>query len=101
MAKTKRPDLVERENIIELLTDQEVASVSSVQAAAKLAEGDEFIDLEKLHQGVGRADGVRLHMGSVLARKAVREQTWTRIVAMLSGPNEPEKSQSSRSARRR
>jgi len=81
---TQQTDLVRRESIIELLTDEEVSSVSTVESEVKLDEGDEFLDLERLDKGVERADGVLVHMGSVLARKAVRDDTWGRIVELLS-----------------
>jgi hypothetical protein len=85
--KQEKAVLVQREAIIELLTDDEVSKVSAVEAAARLDEGDEFVDLDMLDRGIQRADGVPVHMGSVLARKVVHEQTWSRIAKVLNDPD--------------
>lgn len=82
----KRTGFVLRDNIVEMLTDDEVSKVSTSETAVRLAEGEEFIDLEKLEQGVLRADGVRIHVGSALPRKAVHEKTWRKIVKLLAAP---------------
>jgi hypothetical protein len=58
--------------------------VSTAETAAKLAEGEEYIDLEALDRGVRVADGASSPMGRVLPRKAVSESTWTDIVTSLA-----------------
>ena len=87
MKKKEKTARLQREAIIELLSDDEVSKVSTAETAARLDEGDEFVDLDGLSHGIQRADGVPVHMGSVLARKVVHEQTWSRIAELLGVPN--------------
>ena len=72
-----------RESVLELLSDEEVARVSTAETAARLLDGDEYLDLEHLARGVRRAPGAVPPMGSVLPRKAVHETTWSKILAEL------------------
>ena len=77
---------VTRDSILKLLSDDEVARVSTAETAVNLASGDEYIDLERLDKGGKRAAGkadASSPMGHVLPRKAVREATWAAIVALL------------------
>ncbi len=67
--------------VLGLLSDDEVANVSTAETATALAHGEEFLDLQSLDQGVKRARGTIAAMGRVLPRKAVHETTWTRILA--------------------
>lgn len=78
--------MVQRKTILALLSDEETSKVSASEGALRLSEGEEFVNLEQLEQGVLRADGVSLDMGRVLARKAVQERTWQRIVELLGSP---------------
>jgi hypothetical protein len=73
-----------RETVLRLLSDAEVASVSTAETAVALADGDEYLDLQALDQGVKRARGPAVPMGSILPKKAVHETTWTKILAELS-----------------
>jgi hypothetical protein len=75
-----------RESILKLLSDEEVARVSSGETAARLLEGDEYLDLEHLAYGVRRAPGTITPMGSMLPRKAVHDSTWSKILAQLEPP---------------
>ncbi len=79
-----REGLVRRESIIELLSDDEVAKVSTAEGSGHLSHGDEFIDLSRLDRGVRQADGVVIPMANVLPRAAVDEQTWAKIVELLA-----------------
>lgn len=72
-----------RNSILNLLSNAEVARVSTAETAAHLLEGDEYIDLSQLEQGVKRAGGPPSPLGSVLPRKAVHEDTWSKIVTQL------------------
>jgi len=83
MTKAERINYATRDLILEFLSDEEVARVSTSETAARLSEGDEYIDLAALPQGVQRADGVAPVMGHILPRKAVREGTWNRILTQL------------------
>jgi hypothetical protein len=44
------------------------------------------LDLERLEQGVQRAQGTKPVMGRVLPRKGVHDATWTKILAQLAVP---------------
>ena len=69
-----------------LFSDDEVASVSTAETAPGLADADEYLDLERLEQGVQRAQGTKPIMGRVLPRKGVHDATWTKILAQLAAP---------------
>ena len=80
-----RSELVTRDSVLKLLTDDEVAKVSMAETAARLSDGDEYVDLEQPEQGVRRAVGATTPTGRVLPRKAVHEDTWTKILTHLAG----------------
>jgi hypothetical protein len=81
-----RSAYVTRESILKLLSDDEVAKVSTAETASGLEAGDEYLDLEHLDRGVLRGGGATVPMGRVLPRKAVHPGTWTKILAQLTGP---------------
>jgi hypothetical protein len=85
MNSHKRIDYLTRDGVLKLLSDDEAASVSNAESAEKLSEGDEYLDLEHLDEGVQKADGLIVIMGRVLPRKAVRETTWSKILAVVDG----------------
>ena len=72
-----------RKAVLGFLSDDEVASVSTAETSAGLLDGEEYIDLQALEQGVRRARGAGVAMGRVLPRKAVHEATWNKILAQL------------------
>ena len=76
---------VARESILRLLSDDEVASVSHLEATARLLDGEEYLDLEELEQGV-RSEFATTNtpMGHVLPRRAVRAATWDKILERLA-----------------
>lgn len=81
---TNKSDYVTRDAILKLLSDDEVARVSTMEAGAKLAIGDEYVDLYNPHLGVRRMDGTTsLKMGQVLPRSAVHQETWANVCARL------------------
>jgi hypothetical protein len=79
MTTSTRTELLTRETILKLLSDDEVSKVSTAEAAIHLADGEEYLDLERLEAGVLTAT-----MGTILPRKAVHAATWTRILQELS-----------------
>jgi len=83
MNSHERIDYLTRDGVMKLLSDQEASSVSSAESADKLDEGDEYLDLEHLDEGVRKADGLIVIMGRVLPRKAVHETTWSKILAVV------------------
>ncbi len=86
MKTDKTTALAMRDDVLKLLSDNEMASVSSAEAVAHLSKGDEYLDLEALGKGVLRADGSATLMENVLPQKAVQPATWTKILAKLATP---------------
>lgn len=84
-----REKYVNRDGILKLLSDVEVARVSMAETAERLLSGEEYLDLEHLDWGVQRALGATAPMGHVLPRKAVAEETWGSILKYLSAPRLP------------
>ena len=83
-ATSTRPELLTRDAILTILSDDEVASVSTSETALSLAHGAEYLDLEQLERGVQKAAKGELTMGRILPRKAVHERTWKRIQEELA-----------------
>jgi hypothetical protein len=79
----KPPELVTRDNLLSILSDEEGARVRMPAAAAVLVDGDEFIDLTHIELGVQRA-GESNPRDDVLPRKALHENTWRKIVTNLT-----------------
>ena len=95
MKKEKRFDYLTRDSIMRLLSDDEVAAVSTAQTAAHLDDGDEYVDLENLHEGVHGGPAKPAAMGHVLPKKAVGGATWLKILAKLATSREGESSTTS------
>lgn len=87
MTVVQRASQVSRDAILKLLSDEEVARVSTAETAAGLSDGHDYIDLENLNRGVQRADTTtKAVMGHVLPRNSVHSATWAKIVAVLAPP---------------
>ena len=85
MTKSSRAEYVVRKAILDLLSKDEIAKVSTAEAATGLAEGQEYVDLEHLDLGVQRAKAVtKGTMGHLLPRSAVGEDTWNKVLAQLA-----------------
>ena len=85
MTDAKRAEQVARDNILKLLSNDEIAKVSSAEAASGLTEGGEYLDLEHLNEGVQRAKAAtKVTMGHVLPRSAVSGETWSKVLAQLA-----------------
>ena len=84
MKNDKRSEYVTRDAVMKLLSDNEVASVSTAETAKSLKEHEEYLDLETLARGVQKWAGAGVPMGNVLPRKAVQPETWSKIVAQLA-----------------
>lgn len=89
MTSDTRFEYVARDRVLSLLSDDEIASVSNAETAAGLSDGDEYIDLEQIDQGVRRAPAGVAAMGRALPRKAVKESTWSKILTQLGSPRSP------------
>lgn len=83
MNPNKRTEYLTRDRLMKLLSDDEVASVSTAETKAFLANGAEYLDLEKLELGVLHASASTGSLSNVLPRKAVHENTWKKLVAQL------------------
>lgn len=69
-----------------MLSSEEIGRVSTAETAARLMEGEDYLDLEHLDQGVQRARAATtVAMGQVLPRAAIRPETWDKILAQLAG----------------
>jgi hypothetical protein len=79
----KSPHLT-RVGVLEMLSEEEVASVGRAESAAVLADGDVYVDLARLDQGVRRARGATTPLRPVLPKKAVHEDTWRSLVEHLA-----------------
>lgn len=68
------------DQVLKLLSEDEVARVTAGKLESHLTEGDEYIDLAAPHNGVRSVHGaMQRTMGKVLARKAVSAASWARI----------------------
>ena len=84
MTDAKGAEDVTRDNILNILSDEEIAKISTAEVASGLTEGVEYLDLEHLDQGVQRAKGATKVTGHVLPRSAVCGETWSKILAQLA-----------------
>lgn len=83
-ATSTKAELVTRDAILMILSDDEVASVSTSETAHSLPEGSDYLDLEQLERGVQKAGKGVVTMGRIVPRKAVHEKTWARIEEELA-----------------
>ena len=81
---SNKQELITRDAILMLLSDDETASVSTAETAISLEDGAEYLDLEQLEKGVQKARKNKMVMGRVLPRKAVHEKTWGKIQGELN-----------------
>jgi hypothetical protein len=85
MANRQRTEMVVRDTILKLLSDDEVAKVSSAEGSVALAIGAEYLDLEQLDRGVQFAKAsAKVNMGHVIPRTSVSSETWQRIITNFS-----------------
>jgi len=84
MQNEKRAAYITREEILDLLSAEEVARVSTAETADAPGHGEEYLDMKQLGEGVRRADGLSVPMGFVLPRSALRGDTWRKILAHLA-----------------
>ena len=75
-----------RENILRLLSDDEIASTSTAETTTAPLEGEEFLDLNDLGRGVRAALGSTTGMSHLLLRRSVRQDTWKKILEQLRSP---------------
>jgi hypothetical protein len=77
-------NVVTQSTILGLLSDEEIARLSMAETRAPI-EGDEYISLEYPDEGVLRVGQTKVwHPSQILPRSAVREETWSAIVALIA-----------------
>lgn len=85
MTSPMRSELVSRDSVLKLLTNEETARVSMAETKSGLADGADYIDLDHLDKGVQRAGAaVPVAMSDIVPRTAVGNETWTKILAHLA-----------------
>ena len=84
MSNDSKIDHTSREKILMLLSDDEVASVSAAEATYHPVEGEEYLDLEHLDQGVRSSFGTTATMSHLLLRRSVHDDTWKKIQEQLN-----------------
>ena len=82
---TNRKEMVTRDAILMMLSDDEVASVSTSETKRSLKEHTEYVDLDELALGIQKATATTVSLGNLLPESAVHEKTWKRIKAALAG----------------
>jgi hypothetical protein len=83
MKNAQRKQDFTRAGILKRLSADEAASVHLAESAARLVDGEEYIDLKHLEKGVRRAHGSTTPRDRVLARRAVHSDTWSKIVEQV------------------
>jgi len=72
-----------RQNILMLLSDDEVSKVSMAETTAHPLEGEEYLDLDDMAHGVRSAHSPTAPMSRLVLRRSVHENTWNKIRAEL------------------
>jgi hypothetical protein len=84
MKTDKLQEYVIREEVMKLLSAEELSRVNTPETAADLREGQEYLDLEHTVQGVRRASWTSAPTGRVLPRDAVPASTWGKILTLVN-----------------
>jgi hypothetical protein len=84
MNVAKLNEYVIRDEVMKLLSAQEVDKIDNEAGAGRLREGQEYLDLEQALQGVKRAACTSPPHGRILPRDAVHAATWSKIVALVA-----------------
>jgi hypothetical protein len=85
MSEAQRASYVSRDAILKLMSNDEIAKVSTAETAAGLKAGDEYLDLEHLEHGIQQAgSAATVNMGQAVPRSAVSNETWSRILDQLA-----------------
>ena len=85
MSEAQRANYVSRDAILKLMSNDEIAKVSTAETAAGLKAGDQYLDLEHLEHGIQQAgSAATVNMGQAVPRSAVSNETWSRILDQLA-----------------
>jgi len=78
---------ITRDSILKLLSNEEVARVSTAETAAKLSPGEQYLDLEHIEQGVRVATQTQaMSTANLLPKRSVADDTWRKILTKLAAP---------------
>jgi hypothetical protein len=88
MQQQKLSDGVAREGILKLLSDRDLAGLAS-EPCVRLEDGDEYLDLDHLSQGVLCGCETPTAVGQVLPRRAIQVNTWAAILGQLATVSAP------------
>lgn len=72
-----------RHAVLQLLSDEDIARISTREGGALLSEGEEYVDLRRPERGAMRVDPGQTpepDVGTVLPRSAVSDATWEKIL---------------------
>jgi hypothetical protein len=84
-SETKKADFNTRDALLKLLSEDEIARLSTNEAGPRLPDGDEYVDLEQIRKGVQLVAPYSIvRMGHVLPRSGVGAETWRKICARLA-----------------
>jgi hypothetical protein len=72
-----------REEVMKLLSAEEIAAIATADGASRLRDGQEYLDLEQASLGVRRASADASPHGQVLPRDAVEAATWSKILTLV------------------
>jgi len=85
MSKPTQTELVDRNTVLKLLSDEEVSRVSMAETKSALIDGAEYVDLAHLDQGVQRfTSSASFQKDDIVTRTAVSDQTWSKIISRLT-----------------
>jgi len=78
------PPPITQAGVMSLLSLDETVGLERIRRGARLAVGEEYLELDHLDHGVRRMRPTTpIDMACVLARRAVQESTWASICARL------------------
>ena len=83
MSPDAKKEAITREAVLALLSDVEMAKVSRAEGEPRLVEGDEYVDLEDLSEGVRQVHATSVPTRHAMPRSAVSEATWAKIVSLV------------------
>ncbi len=84
MRDDRRNRYLTRSALLQRLTDEEVQSVTAAETSERLVDGDVYLDLTRLEQGVRRSRGDTTLTRPVLPKKAFEDTAWKNIVQHLA-----------------
>ena len=79
MTDASRATCLTRDTILKLLSEEQVARISTAETMPALSDGAEYLDLENFDRGVQHADAsTKFTTGNVLAAQSPTRVTWAK-----------------------